>query len=277
MFGSVPKVLWSQKIPADEENRIQLCTRLLVLKSEERVVLIDVGMGQKWTEKQRKIYEIESLVNLNENQNLLFPTPITDVVLTHLHFDHGGGVTHIGADGKLRLSFPRARHYLQTENWERANAPGPRERATYFPENVQPLASGSLVLTNGEQEILPDVRVFSYRGHTAGLQGVLIGQGSGALWYPADLVPTAHHVALPYVMGYDLSAETTLAEKAVYLGRAADEGWWVVFEHDADTAMVKVARDEKSGFRITEKGTLPLWPTNRETEVNRGGNGAPSE
>ena len=259
MFGSVPKVLWSLRIPADDQNRIQLCTRLLVLESAEHLVLVDVGLGQKWNDKQKAIYHIESKVDLNHNQSSLFPRPVTDVVLTHLHFDHGGGVTYLNSEGKPKLSFPRARHYLQTRNWERANAPGPREKATYFPENVQPLAAGTLTLTNGEQEILPGIRVFSYDGHTAGMQGVLIGSGENAIWYPSDLVPTAHHVSSPYIMGYDLCAETTLSEKTEFLGRAADEGWWVVFEHDADTAMVKVVRDEKSGFKVATVGELPKW------------------
>ncbi len=259
MFGSIPKTLWSKMIPGDEANRIQLCCRCLVLRSADRLILVDTGMGRKWTEKQRSIFAVENILNLEAPESVFGKEPVTDVVLTHLHFDHGGGLTKMNSAGELELCFPAANHFLQVDNWERANAPGPREKAAYLSENVAPLKTGKLTLTTDSEEILPGVRVFCYRGHTAGMQGLLIGDGPGAIWYPADLIPTAHHIGLPYIMGYDLCAEKTLSEKSQFLGRAADEGWWTVFEHDVDTPMVKIERHDQKGFLAGSAGQLPEW------------------
>ena len=256
MFGSVPKVLWNARIPGDALNRIQLCTRVLVLRGPEGIVLVDTGLGRKWSDKGKSIYEIEHLVDLRTVEKEILGAPVSAVILTHLHFDHGGGVSYLDDSGKAELTFPAATHFLQVDNWERAQSPGPRERATYLPENVEPLKTGNLRLTTDGEEVLPKIKVFRHRGHTAGMQSVLVGDGPGAIWFPADLVPTAHHISLPYIMGYDLCAETTLEEKTTFLRRAAEEHWWVVFVHDADTAMVQVEKDEKSGFRIKKTGAL---------------------
>jgi len=256
MFGAVPKNLWNKRIPGDDQNRIQLACRALVLQSSDRLILVDVGCGTKWDEKQKDIYSFESQGHI---QKLAGSNKVTDIILTHLHFDHAGGVTHLDQSGKPTLSFPAATVYIQEKNWERAQNPGPREKATYLSSHIEPLKKAKLSLTKDAQEIFPEIKVFQVNGHTDGLQWVQIGKGSDAIVYPADLIPTAHHLPVPYVMGYDLCASTTMKEKAAFLEQAEREGWWIAFEHDAETALVKVGRDQRGTFIATETTSLPQY------------------
>lgn len=255
MFGVVPKPLWEKRLAADEKNRIPLASRLLLLESSERTVLIDVGCGDKWDEKQRGIYAFE-------NKCLLHQAPwrdrVSDIILTHLHFDHAGGISYTSETEELELSFPRARVYLQQSNYDIARQPGPRERGSYLPQNVSVLEKADLRLLNGPTECLGGITVNPIDGHTKGMQWVLIGSGENALAYPADLIPTAHHLPVPWVMGYDLCAETSMREKQEFLSAAAREGWWIVFEHDVETSCVRVEA-EGEGFRISERTSLPLF------------------
>lgn len=256
MFGSVPKPLWQRAIPADSENRIQLCCRTLVLRSSDRVFAVDLGCGQKWQEKQRSIYVFEPQVASLRTAL----ADVTDIVLTHLHFDHCGGATVWDDKQNSELTFPSARVHLQGKNWERAQHPGPRERATYLAANVEPLGRGNLVLHASGDLIVPGLEVSELNGHTDGLQSVRLTSGRETILYPADLIPTAHHIPIPWVMGYDLCASTTMGEKEAVLRRAADEGWWIVFGHDADTCMARISRDSRGGYVVAERAELPLWP-----------------
>lgn len=250
MFGVVPKTLWNKLIPADEKNRITLACRLLVLRGHGRVILIDTGCGRKWDDKGKEMYAIEHLHQKHLHE--LVPD-VTDLVLTHLHFDHGGGVSWRDNAGALQLSFPNARVFLQEGHWKHANNPGLRERASYLKDNLEPLKKAKLTFTNSGDEILPQIKVFSVSGHTKCLQWVLIGDGKDALAYVADLIPTSHHVPVPYVMGYDLCAETSMDEKAKFLEQAAKEQWLVVFEHDVDTPAARIQKDDKGRFTVGEK------------------------
>lgn len=254
MFGSVPKVLWSKAIAADDQNRIPLACRMLILRNQERTVLIDLGAGCTWSEKQRQIYAFE-YVQAAETRI----EGVTDIILTHLHFDHAGGVSYYDAAGQPALCYPDATYYLQRANWERAQAPGPRERATYLRENIEPLRQARLVLTEGGQEILPGVTVHRADGHTSGLQWVRIGEGEGAVAFPSDLMPTAHHVALPYVMGYDLCAERTLEEKASFAAQAVSERWVVVFGHDAHNDAAEITIDANGRYCVQRVIELPRY------------------
>ncbi len=251
MFGSVPKNLWSKRIPADQENRIQMCTRILVLKNQTQTILIDAGCGKKEDEKFRKIFQLEPRDQRELSQ--IIPN-VTDIILTHLHFDHCGGITYLDSNRTLQLSYPKAKIYLQKRNWERALNPSVRERASYLPNNIQPLKNAQLQLTTNAEEIIPGIKVFEVSGHTDGMQWVLIGNEIGpAIAYVTDLIPTAHHLALPYIMGYDLCAATTLKEKEVFLEKAIKHHWTLVFEHDFHTTAAKVAKDEKGNFFLAEK------------------------
>lgn len=257
MFGSVPKNLWSKKIAADEQNRIQMCSRILVLKKQTQTILIDLGCGKKEDEKFRKIFQLEA--RHQKELSEIIPN-VTDIILTHLHFDHCGGITYLDSNKTLQLSYPQAKVYLQKRNWERALNPSIRERASYLTDNIQPLKNANMQLTSNAEEIIPGIKVFEVNGHTDGMQWILIGDEAGpAVAYVTDLIPTAHHIALPYIMGYDLCASTTLKEKEIFLEKAVKYNWILVFEHDFHTAAAKVAKDEKGNFFLAEKVELNIF------------------
>ncbi len=245
MFGSVPKPLWSRTNPPDERNRIRLAMRCMLLRGHGRTVLVDVGMGDKFPAKLRDIYRLEPEPSLVHSLAVLglAPGDVTDVVLTHLHFDHAGGATVLTADG-LRPSLPNARWYVQRRNWENAHAPNPRERASYMPENYDALMqAGVLTLWDGPVEPWPGLETLLVNGHTRGQQVVRVAGGGEVAYFVTDLIPTAAHVRIPFVMGYDVAAIETMEEKRVLLTRAAHENAWVVLEHDPDTALARPVAD----------------------------------
>ncbi len=253
MFGSVPKNIWHKSIPADQDNCIPLVCRSLLLEHGAQKVLIDVGIGNKWNDKLRQIYQVE----LAPQETLGFdPAQITDVVLTHLHFDHAGGISHYSASNALVLTYPRARVHLQSANWERANNPTPKDRASYLGENIEPLRGAKLQLHDGSMEILPDIYVHRVDGHTPGQQWIEIGPQSESaaprLFFPTDLIPTSHHVPLAFHMGYDVCADTLLREKLVFLERAIAMNATVCFQHDRDIALASIVRNPKGGFEAVQ-------------------------
>lgn len=250
MFGSVPKNLWAKSIPADSENCIHLACRSLVISHGSRRFLVDVGMGEKWNEKQRQIYGIK-----NTPRELwgFDPSSITDIVLTHLHFDHAGGITSPTPDGGVALSFPQGTIHLQRANWEHALNPTPKDKASYLVDNVKPLAQAKLSLYEGTSEIVPGLFVHRVDGHTKGQQWVEIARGDERLFFATDLIPTAHHVPLAYHMGYDVCAETLLSEKASFLERAHKEKAWVCFQHDGDTPLAQVTRTERGQYETINR------------------------
>ncbi|MBN8550504.1 MAG: MBL fold metallo-hydrolase [Deltaproteobacteria bacterium] len=246
MFGSVPKNLWSKRIPADEENCIKLATRCMLIRDGKRCILTDTGMGDKWAEKQRQIFAIQNLNPAFDRES------VTDVILTHLHFDHAGGISQFsnGNPDKLELSYPRAKVFLQEANWKNAQSPNVREKASYLPENVEPLKSADLVLVRGSSEIYPDLWVHQVDGHTEGQQWIEIKDGNRSIVYPTDLIPTSHHLPLPFVMGYDICAKTILTEKAAFLNEALAHESIIVFEHDPEIAAGKIKKDEKGHYTL---------------------------
>ena len=249
MFGVVPKVFWDITNKSDERNRVQLAARCLLIIGNGRKILMDDGNGTKITDKFRDIY------NLDNNQNDLYkslnkynvaPNDITDVILSHLHFDHAGGST-IKENGMLKPAFLRAKYYVQKSQWENALNPTERDRASYVPNDYMPLMEyGVLDLLDGEKELFPGIHLLISNGHTPGLQMLKITDGNRTLFYPADLVPFTSHVPLPYIMGFDLQPLLTLEDKRKYLKQAADEGWIIFFEHDTAIPAGKI--------KITEKG-----------------------
>lgn len=250
MFGSVPKNLWSKSIPGDSENCIHLACRSLVIDYSNRRFLVDVGMGEKWNEKQRLIYGIR---NTPRDQWAFDPAAITDVILTHLHFDHAGGITSPTPDGGVTLSYPQATIHLQKANWEHARNPTLKDRASYLADNVQPLTQAKLTLYEGTHEIVPGLTVHRVDGHTKGQQWLEISDGTEKIFFATDLIPTAHHVPLAYHMGYDVCAETLLGEKEAFLSRATAEKAWICFQHDTDTALARVGLNERGQYHVTER------------------------
>jgi len=246
MFGSVPKALWNRMNPADERNRIRLAMRCLLLEGEGRRILVDDGVGDKFDPRFGEIYRVELEPHTLERSLGaigLAPGDVTDVVLTHLHFDHAGGSTRRAGD-RLVPRLPHARYHVQRRNWENASAPNPRERASYLPENFMPLLeAGVVTLLDGPQQPWPGIELFTADGHTRGQQLVRVSGGGETLYFVADLIPTASHVRIPFVMGYDVAAIETMAEKRELLERACRENAWILLEHDPETALARPAAD----------------------------------
>lgn len=256
MFGIIPKTLWEKTNPTDDKNRISLATRNLLLSSGRRKILLDTGMGQKWDEKSKNIYRIEQPENavigaLTEAG--VNPDEITDVILTHLHFDHTGGSTVI-ENGKIIPAFKNAKYYVQKKNFEWGISPSDRDRGSYIKENFEPLAKEG-VLNFIESDALQfddEISFYLANGHTFAQQLIKISDGSTTLFYCGDLFPTTSHIPLPYIMGYDLQPLVTLQEKKDILKEAVENNWFLFLEHDPNTAMVKVELTQK-GYIAGEK------------------------
>ncbi|WP_374074597.1 MBL fold metallo-hydrolase [Bdellovibrio bacteriovorus] len=252
MFGTVPKVLWERSNPPDNKNRIPMEARALLLKSPGCNVLIDTGngkdfvakYGEKLGNKFAEMYAMdESGPSLMKSlaAHGLKPEDIHHVILTHLHFDHAGGAT-TERDGKLVPTFPKAQYYVQKGNLETASTPNLRERASYYAANFQPLIdAGVLKVIEGPQEILPGISTLISNGHTQAQQIVKITDGKTTMLYCGDMVPTSSHVKIPWLMGYDLHPLTLMEEKQKHLSEAADQHWYLFFEHDpyCDAALIE--------------------------------------
>ncbi len=251
MFGTVPKVLWEKAIPPDDQNRIPMEARALLLKSDKYKILIDAGngadfvakYGDKLGNKFAEMYKVNSdgLKNSLHAHGIGFDD-ITHVILTHLHFDHcGGAVTEV--NGQLVPTFSKAKYFVQAENLKTASQPNIREKASYFPANYQPLQkAGVLNLLNGPVEnLLPNISVGISNGHTTGHQYVKISDQKTTLVYCGDMIPTSAHIRLAWVMGYDLEPLKLIHEKEQLLAQAADHKWYLYFEHDpfCDAALVQ--------------------------------------
>lgn len=249
MFGSVPKNLWSRKIAADLDNCIGLTTRSLLLRSDKRLILIDVGMGDMWSEKEVAVFGIQ---NRPISDLPFLPENVTDIILTHLHFDHAGGIARSNA-GIPTLAYPNATLYLQRSNLEYAQCPTAKERASYLERIVKPVKEGRLSLIEGTSEIFPGVTVHRVDGHTIGQQWIEISCNNCTYMFVTDMIPTAHHLPLPYHMGYDSCATSLLAEKDVMLKYAVDKRAIVVFEHDRDTAACTVGIDDRGHYCLKER------------------------
>ena len=255
MFGTVPKTIWSKLMPPDDDNRIRMAARSLIIRAEERVFMVDAGMGDRWTEKLRRIYDIQPGA---DNDPGFDTDSVTDIILTHLHFDHARGIFRARpeAEGEVDLRYPQARIYVQAANYENARKPNARERASYLAEDVKLLERTPLVFTSGSQELYPGIWVHGTNGHTRGHQWVEVKNGDVSVAFPSDIVPTSRHLPLPYLMGYDVSAETLLGEKDELLNRAVAERWILVFGHDPDVPAGRITRDEKGHYTLEEEIAL---------------------
>jgi glyoxylase-like metal-dependent hydrolase (beta-lactamase superfamily II) len=234
VFGVVPRVLWERLAPPDEQNRVPLALNTLLVRTGRENVLIDTGIGDKWEEKYRRIYGVTDPPTLIQSlaQVGLEPSDIDIVINTHLHFDHCGWNTrYLG--GALNPTFPRARYIIQRGEYEHANQPHERDRASYRPENWAGLAeSGQLELIEGDRQIVPGIQVVKLTGHNRDFQCVFIrSRGETAVFW-SDLVPMTAHVPFPWIMAFDLYPEETLRHKKQLIPQAAREGWICIFHHD---------------------------------------------
>ena len=258
MFGVVPKALWSKLITPDDENRIEMALRSLLIMDDKRKILVDTGTGNKLSEKRKKIYKIDNskydLASSLKKFNLE-ARDITDVILTHLHFDHAGGSTYLEND-KYLPAFPNAVYYVQKTQYEWALEPSDKDKDGFSKENFVPITEeGKLRLVEGQAKIFPNIEVFVSDGHTTGQQLVKISDEENTLVYCGDLIPTAAHIPLPYISGYDNYPLKTIEEKKTLLSRACFNNWILFFEHDALTEAVTVEKTEK-GFGVKERVSL---------------------
>jgi glyoxylase-like metal-dependent hydrolase (beta-lactamase superfamily II) len=254
MFGVVPKPLWQRRIPADERNRIQLGMRCLLIEHPSGLILVDTGAGNKENDKFHEIYGVENAgadgrTQLEDGLAHLgvSPNDIGLLISTHLHFDHAGGNTYRDKDGVIRPTFPRARYVVQKRDYEFATHTNERTAPSYFPHNFAAVQSAGLFdFVSGEEELAKGIRVLPTPGHVPGHQSVLVQGGNEIALFMGDLCPTSAHLSLPWIMGYDVEPLVTLEAKRATLGRAMQEEWLIVFEHDWHVECGRIAHDGKS-------------------------------
>ena len=248
MFGMVPRPLWERRIAPDARNRIALHMRCLLLEGDGRLILIDNGIGDKYDAKFKDIFAIDhahSTLQGSLGAAGFSANDVTDVILTHLHFDHGGGST-TRRDDRLALTFPNATHHVQQAHLDWARQPTMREKASFLPGNIEPLvASGQLNRVAGEGALFPGIDVMLVNGHTESQQLVKISGVEGTLVFVADLLPTSHHLRLPWIMAYDVRPLVTLQEKQDFLTQALASGWHLFFEHDPEVTVASLVQTER--------------------------------
>jgi glyoxylase-like metal-dependent hydrolase (beta-lactamase superfamily II) len=265
MFGVVPRALWSKVCPPDEHNRIPLNMNCLFVEASGERILIETGIGDKWSARHTEMYGIERARPLRESLQALTgcrPEEISIVVNTHLHFDHAGGNTTSDERGEASPTFPNARYFVSRDEYEHAETPHERDRASYLPENWRPLAaSGQLELKPASYEVVPGLRLETVPGHSRTMQCARLERGGKTLFCFADLVPTRAHVPAAWLMGYDLFPVETLEAKKRLLPQAAREGWLCLFYHDPEIPLCRIVEDEGKlravGLEDRQDGFIP--------------------
>jgi glyoxylase-like metal-dependent hydrolase (beta-lactamase superfamily II) len=268
MFGVVPKTLWSRRIPPDERNRIPLALRCLLIEHPDGPVLVDTGLGNKEDARFIEIYGVENrgepgptLIEDALAELGVVPADIRQVINTHLHFDHAGGNTTVEAgstgDARIRLTYPNARYAVQRGDLEFARHTNERTRASYLNHNFEPVAAaGRFSLLEGDGEVLPGISVRLTPGHVPYHQSVVVQDSGETAVFLGDLIPTAAHLPLPWIMGYDVEPLRTLESRRALLRDAVAGGWRLVFEHDAATAWGRASEDGK-GVVLAEVQPAP--------------------
>jgi len=257
MFGVVPKTLWSARLPADDRNRITMGMRpLLIRPARGPLTIVDAGAGDKMDAKSQEIYGLDRAENLEVTMARagVKADEVALVIASHLHFDHAGGFTARRADGTLAPRFPNARYVVSRGEWEDATHPHERNRASYFAENFVPLQDAGVVqFTDGDAEIIPGVRVRKTGGHTRWHQMITIESEGRTAVFAADLMPTAAHVDVPWIMAYDLYPMETLEFKRAFVKEAVAREYLIFFEHDPHIAAGYI---RQTGSRLTVERVL---------------------
>ena len=253
IFGAVPKAEWEQQLKPDRRNRVRLGLNCLLIQTPEVNVLVDTGVGTKRTDKFKDIYGLNGNKLLKGLKALgLTARDINKVVLTHLHFDHGGGCTKLDRDGRAVPTFPKATYMVQQACWDDACKPNERARGTYYDDDFLPLMeSEQIEFLDGDSEIAPGIRVQVTDGHADGHQIVLIEGGGERIAYVGDLIPTPYHLPLPCIAALDQTPNNTLAQKREIVRMVADGGWLVIFGH---------AYQHRAGYVEQRNGKAQLRP-----------------
>lgn len=261
MFGVVPKSMWQSLNPPDEHNMCTWAMRCLLIEIQDRLILIDTGIGNKQDAKFRSHFYPHGEASLlgSIRSKGFAPEDVTDVILTHLHFDHCGGAVKLNEEGKPALTFPNATYWSSYEHWKWALDPNPREKASFLTENILPIQqSGQLKFTEQADFGLDEIEIDYVFGHTEAMLVVHVYKKKKSLSYVADLIPSAHHVRMPYVMAYDVRPLDTMKEKAMMLEKAYENDHILFFEHDKDTECCSLDRNNK-GIYVAEKFRLDEW------------------
>lgn len=257
MFGVVPKMLWSKHIAADENNLCNWAARCLLVEEGNRLILIDTGLGDKQSEKFFGYYFRSGEATLYSSilKAGFHPSDVTDVILTHLHFDHVGGAVR-RADDRLVLSFPNAQYWSNSDQWQWANHPNPREKASFLPENILPIQeSGHLKFIEKGQSPFKHISFLHVNGHTEQMLLPLIDMNGKKFLFAADLFPSSVHIPIAWVMAYDVRPLLSMEEKKEVLDQVVEEDITLIFEHDATWEAATVKRGER-GIIIDTRGKL---------------------
>ena len=248
MFGIIPKPVWEKKVSADELNRVNMVTRSLLLVSDEKKILIDTGNGTKWEEKYKKIYDINTdQYNIEKSLGKygFSSEQITDVICTHMHFDHIGGNTKIKS-GEVVPTFPNAKYWISEENWKLANHPSQKDAGSFIEHDWKVLAENQMIeIIDGREPFIEGIETFVTHGHTPGLLHPIVSDGSNKLFYGADIFPMVAHIPIPWVMAYDVQPVVTMEEKQKLLQKMEREDWILFFEHDPHIQACTVHKDGK--------------------------------
>ena len=247
MFGVVPKSIWQKLNPADDRNLCTWAMRCLLIETGKKLILIDCGLGDKQSEKFFSYYEPHGeTLESSLRKKGFSPDDITDVLLTHLHFDHCGGAIKRDNDGKFVPAFKNAVYWSQQEHWQWAIYPNQREKASFLKENILPLEeSGQLKFLQNGNDIFSGFDFELVYGHTEAMIIPLIPYKNHTVAYMADLIPSAAHIPVPYVMGYDVRPLITLSEKEKFLDQAAANNYLLFFEHDPQIECCSLTKTEK--------------------------------
>lgn len=259
MFGVVPKSIWNKLNPADSNNMCNWAMRCLLVEYNDRLILIDNGLGDKQDEKFFSYYYLNGSDSLGKSlrQHGFTEDDITDVFLTHLHFDHcGGSVKWNSSRSGYETVFRKATYWSNEDHWNWAIKPNAREKASFLKENILPIQeSGQLKFTGNGESLIPGFEVYFVNGHTEAMMLPLINTGKQKIAYCADLIPSAAHLPLPYVMAYDMRPLVTLEEKAIFLKKMIDEQYCLFFEHDPIHECALLEQTEK-GPRLKSAHSL---------------------
>ncbi len=249
MFGVVPKAIWNKQNPADENNMIKLAMRCLLVEDGNRLILIDNGIGNKQDDKFFSHYFLHGDDSLEKSLNKKGFSfgDVTDMVLTHLHFDHCGGSIKWNNDHtKFETTFPNASYWIAEDHWNEMLAPNPREKASFLKENIFPIQeSGQLKLLKHGEKIHDAIDIIYSNGHSQSMMHPVINYNGKKVIYLADMIPTQAHIPVPYVMGYDVRPLETMSEKSSILKEAADKNHVLFFEHDPFSEACLVEQTEK--------------------------------
>jgi glyoxylase-like metal-dependent hydrolase (beta-lactamase superfamily II) len=244
MFGVVPRVLWERKLPPDEKNRVHMALRCLLIRDGSTTILVDTGMGDKLTPRDRENFGVEKTDGLLGQLRRLEVSPedVDVVVDTHLHLDHAGGNT-IRRDGSLQPTFPRAEYLVQRREWEDATHPNERTRSTYLADNLMPIQeSGQLRLVDGPTQITPSVHWLMAPGHTPGHTCVLVESGGGSLLFTVDVCPfVAHLERVAWIPAVDLDPLAAMATKRSVIADALERRHLIVFDHDPKVVSARLS------------------------------------